>query len=125
MNSKFFLNAYKFNDLKGFYEEIYSLMNLYEDWKPSHNLDALNDMLYSGFGENAVLVWLNSEKSRKDLGKEATIEFYRNKINQGKPFNVEWAKSKLTEIEIGKGQTLFEIILEIFAEHPRVKLILE
>lgn len=98
MKQEFILNGNNFNDLNGFYIEIYKLMTLYEDWKRSHNLDALNDMLYSGFGEEAILIWKNPEKSKIDLGTEATIDFYQNKINQGKPFNVEWAKEKLTEI---------------------------
>lgn len=125
MKQEFILNGNNFNDLKGFYIEIYKLMTLYENWEPSHNLDALNDMLYSGFGEEAILIWKKSEKSKIDLGTEATINFYQNKINQGKPFNVEWAKEKLTEIHSGKGQTLFEIIKEIFTEHPKIELILE
>lgn len=125
MEKEFTLNGNDFDDLEGFYTEIYKLMTLYEDWEPAHNLDALNDMLYSGFGEEAILIWKNSEKSKIDLGSEATIDFYQNKINHGKPFNVEWAMEKLNEIQEGKGQILFEIILEIFDEHPRIDLVLK
>lgn len=125
MKPEFVINGNDFDDLEGFYVEIYKLMTLYDDWKPAHNLDALNDMLYSGFGEEAILIWKNSEKSKMDLGVEATIEFYQNKINQGYPFNVEWAQEKLDELEVGKGQTLFDILVEIFSEHSKIKLMLE
>lgn len=125
MKLEFTLKGNNFNDLDGFYIEIYRLMKLYDDWKPAHNLDALNDMLYSGFRENAVLIWENSAKSKMDLGAKATIKFYQNKINHGQPFNVEWSKGKLTEIESGKGQTLFDILVEIFTEHPKIELILK
>lgn len=125
MKPEFVINGNDFDDLEGFYVEIYKLMTLYDDWKPAHNLDALNDMLYSGFGENAILIWENSEKSKMDLGTDATIEFYQNKINQGHPFNIEWAQGKLDELEVGNGQTLFDILVEIFSEHPKIKLMLE
>ncbi|SMC66203.1 barstar family protein [Moheibacter sediminis] len=125
MKKEFRLDGNNFDDLEGFYIEIYKLMTLYEDWKPAHNLDALNDMLYSGFGEEAILIWKNSEKSKLDLGSEATIDFYKNKVKHGKPFNITWAKEKLEELQSEKGQTLFEILIEIFTDHPNIDLILE
>lgn len=125
MKPEFILNADDFNDLDGFYNQIYDMMTLYDDWKPAHNLDALNDMLYSGLGKEAILIWTNSEKSKNDLGLNATLQFYQNKINQGKPYNIEWAKEKIEELNSGNGQTLFEILIEIFSEHPNIELILE
>lgn len=125
IKGEFILNGNDFDDLEGFYIEIYKLMTLYDDWNPAYNFDVLNDMLYSGLGEEAILIWKNSEKSKIDLGREATIHFYQNKINQGKPFNIDWAKEKLIEIEQGNGPTLFEIILEIITDHPKIELILD
>ena len=126
MQRTFILNADNFDDLSSFYIAIYSLMTLYEDWQPAHNLDALNDMLYSGFGtERLTLVWQNSTKSKAELGLEATKEFYHKKIEQGKPYNVEWAQKKLNELETGVGQTLFDIIVEIIRDHKNISLLLE
>lgn len=116
----------KFNDLNGFYEVIYSMMTLYEDWIPAHNLDALNDMLYSGFGNQPIqLIWEQSNKSRIDLGRDATIAFYQNKIDIGKPYNVVWATEKKAELMAGTGQTLFQIIVEIIESHSHIKLVLK
>lgn len=115
-----------FTDINGFYEAIYSKMQLFEDWIPANNLDALNDILYSGFGKNPIiLVWEKSSKSKTDLGKEATIAFYQNKINIGKPYNVDWATTKRNEVIAEKGQTLFEIIIEIIESHSHIELILK
>ena len=123
MKQKVILDAENFNNLDEFYIEIYGLMNLYEDWKPAHNLDTFNDMLYSGFGEAPVeLIWKNSEKSNMDLGKMATIQFYQDKINHGKPFDVEWAKEKLKAIHENRGQTLFNILVEILETNPKIEL---
>lgn len=116
----------RFCDMEGFYTTIYGLMNLYEDWIPSHNLDALNDMLYSGFGtEPVTIAWEDAEKSRVDLGVEATRDFYQQKINHGKPYNVTWAQEKLDELLSGDGQTLFDIIVEILNSHKHIQLELQ
>ena len=54
-----------------------------------------------------------------------TKEFYENKIRQGKPFNVDLIKQKLGDLMDGKGQTLFEILVEIIESHQNIKLILD
>jgi len=119
------LQASDFDDINGFYSTIYSMMTLHEDWKPAHNLDAFNDMLYSGFGKEPVqLVWEQSAKSQIDLGLQATREFYQHKINQGKPYNTEWATKQLEALNAGQGQTLFDIIVEILRSHRHIELVL-
>jgi len=126
MENIIIISGDKFNDLNGFYEVIYSKMTLYEDWIPAHNLDALNDMLYSGFGKEPIqLIWEQSDKSQKDLGRETTISFYQNKINIGKPYNLVWATEKKSELIAGIGQTLFQIIVEIIESHSHIKLVLK
>ena len=59
------------------------------------------------------------------MGFELTKEFYENKIKQGKPFNVELIQYKLNELIYGKGQTLFDILIEIIEEHQNITLILD
>jgi RNAse (barnase) inhibitor barstar len=119
------LNGLDFSDLDGFYTVIYSMMNLYEDWKPAHNLDAFNDILYSGFGKEQVkLVWKHSAKSKSDLGLQATRNFYQHKIDQGQPYNTNWAAQQLDALNSGNGATLFDIIVEIFHSHRHIELVL-
>ena len=119
------LNGLNFHDLDGFYTTIYSIMDLYEDWKPAHNLDAFNDILYSGFGKEPVqLVWEHSEKSRTDLGLQATRDFYQHKVDQGKPYDTDWAAKQLAAVNSEEGATLFDIIVEIFHSHPHIELVL-
>ncbi|MFP3835705.1 ribonuclease inhibitor, partial [Chryseobacterium sp. SIMBA_028] len=83
-----------------------------------------------GFGvfenyDEVEIIWEESQKSKEDLGFELTKEFYENKIKQGKPFNVELIQDKLNELIDGKGQTLFEILIEIIEEHKNITLILD
>ncbi|NML72415.1 ribonuclease inhibitor [Chryseobacterium sp. RP-3-3] len=117
-----------FSDLSGFYGEVSLVLMKDTDWKVG-TLDGFDDILYGGFGvfesgEEVEIVWKDSQKSKEDLGLEATRHFYENKIRQGKPFNVELIQQKLDELTSGNGQTLFEILIEIIESHKNITLIL-
>nr|WP_262910095.1 ribonuclease inhibitor [Chryseobacterium gleum] len=118
-----------FSSLDGFYEETSSVLMKDVDWKVG-TLDGFNDILYGGFGvfenkEEIEIIWKESKKSKEDLGLAATRKFYENKIRQGQPFNIQLIQQKLNELEEGKGQTLFEILVEIIESHKNITLILE
>jgi len=124
------INADHFSDLAGFYEEMNKLFMKDIDWKLGHSLDALNDILYGGFGvfnpgEPVLVRWLNASKSRADLGTDETKKNYQMKIEQGYPYNVKLFQEKLSELEKGQGQTLFDIIIEIFTDHKNIDLELQ
>ncbi len=117
-----------FSSLEGFYEEVSSVLMKDTDWKVG-TLDGFDDILYGGFGvfenkEEIEILWKDSQKSKKDLGLKATQEFYENKIRQGKPFNIELIQQKLNDLNEGKGQTLFEILVEIIESHTNITLTL-
>lgn len=118
-----------FSSLDGFYEEASSVLMKDVDWKVG-TLDGFDDILYGGFGvfenkEEIEIIWKESQKSKEDLGFVATHEFYENKIRQGQPFNIKLIQQKLNELTDGKGQTLFEILIEIIESHKNITLILE
>ena len=115
------INGGHFSDLEGFYNEVSELFMNDEDWKVG-TLDGFDDILY---GVESDITWKDSQKSKKDLGFELTKEFYENKIRQGKPFNVKLIQQKLGDLMDGKGQTLFEILIEIIESHQNIKLILD
>ncbi|MEG2077458.1 ribonuclease inhibitor [Chryseobacterium sp.] len=115
------INGSHFSDLSGFYDEVSNILMKDEDWKVG-TLDGFDDILYGFQGE---IIWKNSEKSKQDLGFEATKVFYENKIKQGKPFNIELIQQKLDDLIDGNGQTLFEILIEIIESHKNISLVLE
>lgn len=115
------INGSHFSNLEGFYEEVSRLFLKDEDWKVG-TLDGFDDVLY-GFQDE--IIWENAQKSKEDLGFDATKEFYENKIRQGKPFNIELIQQKLNELVEGNGQTLFEILIEIIESRKNIKLILD
>ena len=115
------INGGHFSDLEGFYDEVSQLFMKDEDWKVG-TLDGFDDILY---GVESDITWKDSQKSKKDLGFELTKEFYENKIRIGKPLNVDLIQQKLGDLMDGKGQTLFEILVEIIESHQNIKLILD
>jgi RNAse (barnase) inhibitor barstar len=68
----FIFNGDNFSSLGEFYTEAEKLLT--KDFKGfGRNLDAFNDVLRGGFGsfeyeEPITIIWLNTNKSKKDLG---------------------------------------------------------
>ena len=115
------INGSHFSDLEGFYEEVCLLFMKDENWKVG-TLDGFDDILYR---IDSDITWKNSQKSKEDLGFDLTKKFYENKIRIGKPFNVDLIQQKLGDLMDGKGQTLFEILVEIIESHQNITLILD
>lgn len=115
------INGSHFSDLEGFYNEVSELFMKDEDWIVG-TLDGFDDILY---GIDSDITWKDSEKSKRDLGFDLTKKFYENKIRIGKPFNIELIQQKLDDLIDGKGQTLFEILVEILKSHQNINLILD
>ena len=121
------IDGNKFSNLNEFYDEIELKLTNGLDWKIGRNLDALNDVLDGGFGvheinENIELIWLNSGKSKSDLGWNETILYLKEKLKKCHPTNKPSVKSDLKDAESRKGQTLYEIITELINDKPNTKL---
>ena len=125
---KFTIKGDAIHDIPSFYEEINRVFMHSEDWKIGNSLDALNDLLYGGYGAAKDiaafdLIWLQMEKSRQSLGVETTRAYYEEKLLSGSPFNKSLFKAKLAALSNGVGDTYFDMILEIIAEHPHIRLV--
>ncbi len=120
------LDGARFSDVEGFYEEVERVFTRDLDWKLAPNLDAFNDILYGGFGvyegdDLITLIWKNIAKSKEDLGFETTRKYYEHRFALGFPNKAHW-ELQLQELLAGRGQTLFEIIVEIIADHKNIEL---
>lgn len=127
---KVIIEGNKFNDIEEFYSEIDKVLTKDLTWKTGHNLDAFNDLLNGGFGvheygEPITIIWKNSDKSKIDLGYSATVKHYRNMLKRCDPSNVQSVRELLKDAENQKGDTLFDIIIEIIKGHDEIELILE
>ncbi len=132
MSKSAIIDGNTFSDLSGFYDEVERKLTHGLDWSIGRNLNAFNDVLRGGFGvhdyaEPLDLTWLNSEKSRLDLGREATARHYEAMLATCHPSNIPHVQQQLDELKSGRGQVLFEIILEIIRnpEHDHVTFTLQ
>ena len=99
-----------------------------EDWQLGQSLDALDDLLYGGFGAAQAtqlfrLEWKNMDKSRHDLGLKATRQWLLNKLDHPEHFNAELIRKQLNALDRGEGSTFFEIVMEIFGSHSMVEVV--
>lgn len=123
----FEIDGNNFSNLSEFYDEIERKLTKNLDFKIGRNLDALNDVLRGGFGtyeyeEPFTLVWKNIEKSKNDFGYKATIEYYNENLKKCNPSNIQYLKEMIKDVDIKKGETLFEEIIGIIQGHSHITL---
>jgi len=129
MIKKITINGRYINDITSFYAEVNRVFMQTENWKIGESLDAFNDLLYGGFGaisgnEQVELVWTDATISRDALGYDVTKAYYISKLQPGSPFNKKHFNNKLKELELGNGQTYFDILVEIISGRSNITLIL-
>ncbi|SAI42480.1 Uncharacterised protein [Bordetella ansorpii] len=127
MTKTLILDGGRIHDIPSLYAEINRVFMADETWQLAPSLDALDDLLYGGYGaiqgkERVTLIWLHHDKNRVDLGEQATRAFYEDKLRNPRRYNQEWARRSLAELEEGTGSTYFETVLEIIAGHPNISL---
>ena len=110
--------------IASFYAEINRVFMVGEDWQLGQSLDALDDMLYGGYGvlagrATATVIWKDIAQSREALGVEATRAWLQAKLDAGGGFNTRVVGDQLRALEAGEGQTYFEIVMAVFAAHPQ------
>ncbi|GAB3280610.1 hypothetical protein GCM10027347_55850 [Larkinella harenae] len=116
------------NDIASFYEEINRVFMGSESWRIGHSLDAFHDLLFGGYGalqgaQSVELHWHHMDHSRKALGYQTTRAYYLDKLRPGSPYNKKLVEEKLEALESGRGETYFDSILAIIAEHPSIRVI--
>lgn len=111
-----------------FYDEINRVFMADEDWRLADSLDALNDMLYGGYGaiegrEPVRIVWQDIEESRAALGEAATRAFLAEKLRRPDRFDRDAIDRQLDALDHGMGQTYFDIVLQIIGDHHNIVLV--
>jgi len=92
------------------------------------NLDALDDVLYGGFGtpdEGFVIRWLHSAEARKALGYPETIRQLEFRLAHCDPSCREPVERELSLAKANTGPTVFDWLVEIIRSHPDVPLVLD
>jgi len=107
-----------FDDLDGFYAHVSDRLVPGASW--GKNLDAFNDILRGGFGTpdgGFVLRWKNAARSRRMLGHRETARWLRVGLGRVHPSNVDEWTHRIERADAGKGETLFDILVEIIETH--------
>lgn len=115
------------DDIASFYAEINRVFMHDEDWQLGPSLDALDDMLYGGYGalaghDSVQVQWKDIAHSRHALGVAATRAWLQDKRARPGTFNTAAIDVQLDALQRGDGQTYFDIVMDIFATHPTVRL---
>lgn len=116
------------DDISTFYAEINRVFMAEEDWRLADSLDALNDLLYGGYGaikgrEPIRIVWHDIAASRSALGVGTTRAFLAEKLQRPDLFNVDAIGRQLHALDLGTGQTYFEIVIRIIGDHQNIELV--
>ncbi|WP_146796910.1 ribonuclease inhibitor [Agrococcus baldri] len=104
------------------YAQLDALLMADASWTLGPSLDALHDVLHRFDGEGATFVWADHEHSREALGVEETRRWLQAKLDQPGRFDQPRIRRQLDELLAGTGTTYFELVLEVFAEHPGIRL---
>ncbi len=120
---RFIIDGKQFSDLDGFYDHVGDILCPGFDW--GRNLDALNDILRGGFGafdygEPIEILWHNCDKSKRDLGWEATIKQLRSMLAKCHPSSRPTIERLLTDTRNNRGQTVFDWIVDLFMSHDHI-----
>ncbi|MGO3127973.1 MAG: barstar family protein [Luteimonas sp.] len=127
MSRTLILDGTRIHDIASFYDEINRLFMADVDWQLGHSLDALDDMLYGGFGAidgdaQVTLVWTAFAQSRDALGIDATRAWLQDKLDAPGRYDKARIRRDLDALEAGSGPTFFDLVLEIVAAHPNITL---
>jgi len=122
------LDGARIHDIPSFYDEINRVFMQDVDWTLGPSLDALDDLLYGGYGAldgdaSATLVWTHFAASRDALGIDATRQYLLAKLARPEQFNAAHFQRELDALEEGTGQTYFDMVLGIIAAHPNITLV--
>jgi len=126
----FIIDGNNFSDLQSFYNEVVNVLTKDFADKFGRNMNAFDDILMGGFSkfeyqEAITLIWKNVEKSKIDLGWPETIKYIEDKLKKCHPSNIKSVENDLKLAKEGKGQTLFEIIVDRIKKQKHIQFIVQ
>jgi RNAse (barnase) inhibitor barstar len=120
------IDGQNIHTLEEFYEEVGNKIVPGATW--GHNLDAFNDILCGGFGtpeEGFVLLWQNSQLSRKRLGYDETVRQLEIRKRHSRPSNIPQIDQEIARAKQNEGVTIFDWLVEIIEGHEIIDLVFD
>lgn len=123
------LSGSRIRDIPSFYDELNRVFMSGEEWSLGPSLDALDDLLHGGYGalhghEQARVILTDHALASDALGIATTRQYLLEKLARPDTFSTAVFAQRLARLDAEGGPTYFETVLEIFAEHPGIDLIL-
>ncbi|MDO5633710.1 MAG: hypothetical protein Q4G34_02375 [Micrococcus sp.] len=117
----------RIHDISSFYAELNRVFMQGVGWRLGSSLDALNDLLYGGYGalegaEEAEIRWIAFDETQQALGVPATRAWLRAKLGRD-GFDHAAVAADLDALDAGQGKTYVERVMEVFAEHPQWEIV--
>ncbi len=121
---EYIVDGSRFSTLEEAASEFTRALELPTPW--TGNLDVLDDILTTrtGSAEKSVVVWRNSEQSRKALNHEQTARWYEQRLGSCSTSSLAWFEERLAAAQEGRGPTVFDWLVDIFRER-KIELRLE
>lgn len=124
------IDGRRVEDIASFYAEVNRVFMSGEDWRLGESLDALDDLLYGGYGtlhghDQARVVWEEHGHAAAALGLRATREQLLDKLATPQRYDQDLLRRRLEQLDADGGPTYFETVLEIFASHGGIELVLQ
>lgn len=128
MDNEIIINGFNIRDKESLYKEINRVFMANEDWQIGESLDALDDLLYGGFGilkdhKSVIIIWENFNENKNLFGYDFTLNFYTDKLKQPNKYNTAFIKKQIEALKKQKAPTYFDTILEIIASHTNITLL--
>ena len=128
LHKQFEIDGSTITDIASFYAQINRLLMAGESWELAESLDALNDVLYGGYGaiegrQPVRIVWKDMTATRAALGRDATCTFLRERLGTRTIFNGSPIADQLAALESGAGTTYFDVVMQVFADHPNIEIV--
>jgi hypothetical protein len=123
---EYVLDGTKFKTLSEAASEFTRALEFSHPW--TGNLDVFDELLDQSepaTKDKKVIVWRNSEHSRKQLNYEETVRWYEKHLLTCDTFCFPTLEQKLAEAQEGQGPTVFDWLVEIIQQHRHVDLRLE
>jgi RNAse (barnase) inhibitor barstar len=122
------LDGRRITDIGSFYDEVNRVFMAEESWTLGPSLDALDDLLYGGYGalhgaDRVRVEWTDHDAALRALGRDTTIAHHAAKL-ENPAYDAERAREAIAQLETGVGRTYGEIVLDVFAGHPEIELVL-
>jgi RNAse (barnase) inhibitor barstar len=104
------IDGSRFDNFEGFRDEVSRVLKIEPRW--NGNLDALADLVW----DFPKIIWVNSERSREQLGHDETARWLESRLGKVHAANRKVWELRVSASKRGEGETLFDNITQLIRD---------